>query len=118
MKAKVIATLAYPQSLVGGVQDLEECRHAGLFSSAARDCATCAQERECHWLYKNGEYAALEDKSLRELEDVLAFALGYVDSMVLQRQHNSSSCKCESCVWLRSARRVYHAVLEEVDSTV
>jgi len=116
MNPQIIASLAYPRRLVSGDQELDECRHDGQFSSRHRDCAVCAQGPECRWLYKNGEHAALEGKSLQELEDVLAFAIGFVESWALQRLHNNSaSCSCDSCVWLRSARELYARVHEETD---
>ena len=118
MKARIIASLAYPRSLISGDKDLDECRHDGEFSSRHQDCAVCAQGPECRWLYLHGEYAALEENSLRELQDILAFAIGFVDSWSRQRLHNiSSSCKCESCVWLHSARDLHHDVLKETART-
>jgi hypothetical protein len=118
MKARIIASLAYPRSLISGDKDLDECRHDGQFSSRHRDCAVCAQGPECRWLYKHGEYAALEENSLHELRDILAFAIGFVDSWSRQRMHHISSiCKCESCVWLHSARDLYDDVQEETAQT-
>ena len=111
MKAKIIETLAYPRRLVTGEQDLEACRHAGLYADRHTDCANCPQGPECHWLYRHGEYADLESQSLPELEDALAFTIGYVDSKILEWQHNAAHCKCDACSWLRTARRLYDRVL-------
>jgi len=111
MKARIIATLAYPRSLVSGEQDLEDCRHNGLFASRSGDCNACHQGPECHWLYQHGEYSDLAGKSLQQLEDALAFTIGYVDSKILEWQHSRASCKCDACTWLRSSRRLYDQVL-------
>lgn len=110
MKAEIIEALAYPRRLVSGEQDLEECRHAGLFSSGHSDCNACHQGPECHWLYQHGEYTDLNSKSLPDLEEALAFMVGYVDSKILEWQHDAH-CKCEACTWLYSARRLYDRVL-------
>ena len=117
MKTSIIAALAYPLNLVNGEQDLEECGHNGLFSSRSGDCSACPQGPECHWLYRHGEYVDLEGKSLPELEDALAFTIGYVDSKSIEWQHNSASCKCEACAWLRSSRRLYDQVLAKIEHT-
>ncbi len=111
MKSRIIAALAYPLSLVNGEQDLEACRHNGLFSNRSSDCGACPQGPECHWLYQHGEYADLGGKSLQELEDALAFTIGYVDSKILEWQHNRTNCKCDACAWLRQSRRLYDQVL-------
>ncbi len=113
MKTRIIAALAYPRSLVGGEQDLEECGHNGMFASRSGDCNTCHQGPECHWLYQYGEYADLEGKSLRQLEDALAFTIGYVDSKILEWRHNRADCKCEACAWLRNSRRLYDQLLAD-----
>lgn len=111
MKARIIEVLAHPRALVTGEQDLEDCHHNGLYSLRHGDCSACPQGPECRWLYQHGEYAALEDKSLAQLEEALAFALGYVDSRILEWGHDCVHCKCEHCAWLRAARRLYDQLL-------
>lgn len=102
MKKEVIIALMFPRTLIRGEIAPVECPHAGNYAPKDRRCLECYCGAECEWLFSNDEFVALEEKSLDELEGALEFAVGYVDAQVLRLGHNTSTCRCDACAWLKT----------------
>jgi hypothetical protein len=65
-------------------------------------------------LYDNDEFAALQQRPIEALVEALEFAMGYVDALTRQWQHDSRHCRCDACTWLRDAQRLFNAVYSGV----
>jgi hypothetical protein len=107
MSERVIKALAYPRFQLRGDLDLGDCPHGGLYDTQDPECLECNIGPECRWLYSNEEFAALQQKSLRDLIDALEFAIEYVDALVTEWEHKRHQCRCEACTWLRDAHRLF-----------
>ena len=111
MKQRIIEALAYPRKLVRNQIDPSECSHNGHFNSTDGDCQDCYHNAECEWLHSNDEFVALQSKSADELEGALEFAIGFVDALVTRRGHQTRTCCCEACVWLRDTEELFNDLL-------
>ncbi len=107
MKDKLIELLAYPRFQLRDDMSFEDCPHSGLYNGEARDCGQCEYAPECKWLYCNDEFAALKSRPVEALAAALGFALGYVDKEVDSWGHNSQTCQCDACTWLRAASALF-----------
>jgi hypothetical protein len=110
LKTAVIRMLDYPRSLVRRNVELHDCPHAGQFADTDARCRLCEFTMECHWLCQNDEFVALGEKSIDKIVEALSFALGYVDAETTIWGHRRQICRCEACIWLRSAQRLYDKV--------
>ena len=104
MKTAIISMFELPRKLHRGHLDLEDCEHAGNFSSEAVDCAVCDCRVECEWLYHNDEFTALVEKPVGDLLLALDAAVLYVDACVARADHDLEACRCDACTWLERAR--------------
>lgn len=106
MRRQIIETLAYPCTLVVANLDLDECPQNRYFNPVHPSCRTCSQGEECRWLNSNSEFTVLAEKPMEALYDALLFSIDYVDSLCSRADHNVRRCPCESCEWVRAARRL------------
>jgi len=101
----VIDALSYPRQLLHGSLNLESCPHGGFYSPGDTGCQDCDDRPECQWLYHNDEFVALDRKSDHDLAQALDFAICYVTAQAAG--HDTRSCHCASCAWLRGALPLY-----------
>jgi hypothetical protein len=100
--------LAFPRSYVRARIDLEACIHAGNYAPGDPVCAHCADWVECSWLYKNDAFSGLSEKHMVDLIEALDFAVDFVDASSYRSGHPpKADCRCDVCVWLQGARRLY-----------
>jgi hypothetical protein len=106
MRRRIIEALTYPRLLLMSNLDAEECPQNLFFNPLHKACQHCEQGEECHWLNCNDEFSVLVKKPLETLYDSLLFSIDYVDVQCARAGHNVRRCACESCHWIRSARRL------------
>ena len=106
MRRQIIEALTYPRIMVLGNLNAEECSQHLLFNIVHEACEFCGQRDECHWLNINDEFSVLAQKPMDLLYESLQFCIDYVDSQCTHANHNTRRCACESCLWVRSARRL------------
>ena len=106
MRRRIIEALTYPRITVLANLNAEECSQHLLFNLAHEECRYCEQSDECHWLNINDEFSVLMRKPMDLLFESLQFCIDYVDSQCTYANHNTRRCACESCHWVRSARRL------------
>ena len=111
MKQRIIEALAYPRVLVRNQIDPSECSHNGHFNTMDGECQDCYHNAECEWLHSNDEFVALQSKSAEELEGALEFAIGFVDALCTRRGHQTRTCGCEACIWLRDTEQLFNDLL-------
>lgn len=86
--------------------DLEDCPQNSYFNPAHPSCRHCAQADECHWLNCNDEFSILATKPIELVYEALLFSIDYVETHCSRASHNVRRCACESCYWIRAARRL------------
>lgn len=106
MRRQLIEALTYPRILLLANQDVEDCPQNRYFNPAHRACQRCEQGEECHWLNCNDEFSVLARKPMETLFESLLFCIDYVDAQCSRENHNTRRCVCESCAWVRMARRL------------
>jgi hypothetical protein len=86
--------------------DVDECPQNNYYNPAHPACRYCDQDEECHWLNSNDEFSVLATKPMHILYESLLFSIEYVDARSSRAKHNVRRCACESCHWVRKARRL------------
>ena len=114
MRRRIIEQLTYPRMLLLANLDVGECPQNRYFNPAHNACQRCEQGEECHWLNRNDEFSVLAQLPMKTLFESLSFCIDYVDAQNTRANHNVRRCACESCHWVRKARRL---ACEYMDST-
>lgn len=106
MRRSIIEALTYPRILMTSQMDVGDCPMHRYFNPAHQSCQVCIQYEECIWLNSNDEFSVLLDKPMDVLFEAFVFSIEHVDAHVSSNKHNFRRCVCESCSWLRDARRL------------
>ena len=106
MRRRIIEQLTYPRMLLLANLHTEECPQNRYFNPAHNACQHCEQGEECHWLNGNDEFSVLAQVPMEMLLESLSFCIDYVDAESTRAYHNVRRCTCESCAWVRRARRL------------
>jgi hypothetical protein len=109
MRRQILEALTYPRMVVLANLDGEECSQHLYFNPAHPSCQLCYQSEECRWLKGNDEFSVLAEKPMDALFESLLFGIEYVDVQCSRASHNVRRCACESCRWVRDARRLGRA---------
>jgi hypothetical protein len=106
MRQRIIDALAYPRILVLANLDADECPQNLYFNPAHQTCRHCRQREECRWLNRNDEFTMLSAKPIEALYESLLFCIDFVNAQSAYANHNTRRCDCESCQWVRQARKL------------
>jgi hypothetical protein len=106
MRRRIIEALTYPRIMVLDNLHAAECSQHLSFNIGHEGCKYCEQRDECHWLNINDEFSVLAQRPMDSLYESLQFCIDYVNSQCTYANHNARRCACESCHWVRSARRI------------
>lgn len=85
--------------------DLDGCPHNGWRDPFDRHCIDCETTLQCGWLQHCEDVTARPDNGLSVLFRMLEQSRSYVQDLVREWGHDSISCRCDTCRWLRKARR-------------
>ncbi|MGA7802316.1 MAG: hypothetical protein WCC36_16075 [Gammaproteobacteria bacterium] len=107
---KVINLLDFPRFQVREYLDLDGCAHSGNYDRDDRECRQCGFGMECEWLNRNDEIAMLKQRRLEELDHALDTAISYVQARAAGWEHDTRTCHCDSCEWLREAEHTRREV--------
>lgn len=109
VREELISLLQFPRSLVQEeLHDREmDCPHCLRFAKNDSECVMCDRSDECHWLWENDEFNALEKRPLSQLMEALDYALCYVQGEVVSWGHRWRECPCDACAWVNAAQQVY-----------
>ncbi len=108
MRRNIIDVLVYPRQVAKANVDLTNCPHSGFFKVLDKKCEQCSKSYECEWLNSTDEFNDLAAKPMEFLYRALTFGIDYVDAQVADQDHDADICECESCEWIRNARRLLH----------
>ena len=106
MRRRIIEAITYPRMVLLESLDGDECPQNRYFNATHRACQFCEQGEECRWLNGNDEFSVLAEKPMDELFASLQFCIDFVDARCSRSGHNVARCPCESCSWVRQARRL------------
>ncbi len=106
MRRRIIEELTYPRMLLLANLDTEECTQNRYFNPAHNACQHCEQGEECRWLNRNDEISVLARMPMDALFESMFFCIDYVGAKNTRANHNVRRCACESCTWVRKARRL------------
>ena len=106
MRLRILEALTYPRILLRANLDAGECPQNWSYNAAHKPCQRCEQSEECQWLNCNDELTVVSKKPMETLYESLLFCIDYVDAHCTHASDNVRRCACESCHWVRSARRV------------
>lgn len=111
MRQRFIEALTYPRMLMASHIDASDCPMNRYFNPLHGSCQVCEQGEECHWLNRNDEFSVLLDQPMEVLVGTFEFSVDYIDAYLSRENHSLRRCACDSCRWLRNARRLlreYH----------
>ena len=106
MRRRIIEELTYPRMILLANLDVEECTQNQFFNPAHDACQRCEQGEECRWLNRNDEFSVLAQLPMETLFESISFCIDYVGAQNTVANHNVRRCACESCTWVRKARRL------------
>ena len=106
MRQKFIEAMTYPRILMAAHIDANDCPMHRYYNPEHGSCQACEQGIECHWLNQNDEFSALVNQPMEALVATFEFSVDYVDAYLSRENHSLRFCACDSCMWLRDARRL------------
>ncbi|MCJ7589840.1 MAG: hypothetical protein MUO51_00640 [Woeseiaceae bacterium] len=98
--------LDYPRWIIERDVDFTDCRYQGRYTASAEVCTTCLFGDACCWL-KLARTPASPDDPLPDLMNALRKAATYLQATY--SENHERGCSCETCLWLRQARRFLHS---------
>lgn len=102
----MIEALTYPRIVLMANLEGEDCPQNLMFNASHQSCQACEQGDECQWLSINDEFSVLAHMPMASLHECLEFCIDYVQARCSRSHHNVLHCACESCEWVRMARRL------------
>lgn len=106
MRRRILEELTYPRIMMLANLDVEECNQNQYFNPAHEACRRCEQGEECRWLNRNDEFSVLVQMPMEVLLESIFFCIDYVGAQNARANHSVKRCACESCDWVRRARRL------------
>ena len=102
----MIEALTYPRMVLLANLESEACPQNRMFNASHESCQACEQGTDCQWLNINDEFSVLAQKPMDSLYESLEFCIDYMEAACSRSHHNVLRCVCESCDWVRTARRL------------
>ena len=106
MRRELIEALTYPRLLILRMIDARECEHDSLFDATSARCHHCSMDRECHWASCLNDFEDLRSKPVHTLNASLRYSVRLVEALHNELLHDSTSCTCEACSWIRDSQRL------------
>jgi hypothetical protein len=106
MRQEFIEAMTYPRMLMTSHIDASDCPMNRYYNAEHESCQLCEQGEECHWLNRNDEFSVLMEQPMEALVATFEISVDYVDAYLTRENHSSRRCACDSCCWLRDARRL------------
>lgn len=103
---RFIDKLKSARPLVVAYFDPPGCDWSGRFHAEQKECRQCADASVCSWIFGQDPAPDLSAFSEDELNDALVYAAGFLESEMFVADHDSESCSCAICVWVRDAKSV------------
>ncbi|WP_275098638.1 hypothetical protein [Sedimenticola hydrogenitrophicus] len=108
-REQIITALGFPRLLMEQEIKRRVCPEHYRFNDQVEECNECLYILECQCY---GEYLAgpaLGKASTIELVRLLQFGYEYVTHQLKRQDHETASCSCELCSWIRSVTPLLEA---------
>ena len=104
MRRQLIEALTYPRLLVLKIIQDKDCPHNSLFDPLDERCFKCDINRECHWVRCLNDFSDFADKPTYTVNASLRYGIRLVKSLHEELEHDTETCPCEVCSWVRDAQ--------------
>ncbi len=104
LTAYVVRLLEYPRWVIERDVDFTDCGQQGVFDAAIADCIGCPFGAACRWLNQH-RTPSTENAPFGDLVAALDAAVLYLQATAPHKR----GCDCDTCDWLRDARRFLRA---------
>ena len=98
----VESLLDYPRWIIERDVDFTDCHYQGIYTASAERCVNCRFGEACCWLNLTRTPIPKNDP-IPDLVTALRVAANYLQ--VTYSENHERDCVCETCLWLRQARR-------------
>ena len=106
MKTQVLKALEFPRSAILPSISARQCHRGGYYHATDPACELCWLRQECRWLSSQNDFIALGARPVSEMVGSLKEAIKHLDAHRHEAHHNALACCCDSCRWLRDAKRL------------
>lgn len=106
MRDRIIEALDYPRRLIRETVGGRDCPEDSRFDAGSLPCHCCDIRQECQWACCLDEFDDFAGKPDYTLNASLCYGIAMVESLRRRENHDTETCECEACSWLRSSRRL------------
>lgn len=121
MRHQLIEALMYPRKMVEELIAEGNFQHENLFEATGERCNHCDGSGDCSWTTCLQDFRHFDDMSTDQLGATLREGIKLVESLFNELHHDETSCRCETCNWIRNAEHLTEEVehhLPHVDPAV
>lgn len=98
---RIIEALSYPRSLMEKEIKRRDCPEHHRFNEHSDDCNDCLYILECQSYADRLSETSLKQISEPQLRKLLQLGLEYVAYQTGRMDHETDSCTCDLCRWVR-----------------
>lgn len=102
--------IASARGLVRNYFEVPDCVWQGRYHHDQAACQKCADGAVCEWIFAQDPDPDLSAFSLAQLEDAHVFAVGFLEGRMVDAGHETNTCSCEMCTWIRTALAEFTAL--------
>ena len=106
MQRQLIEALTHPTLLVLKIIEDRDCPQDSLFDALSERCFQCDINKECHWVSCLNDFADFAEQHTYTINASLRYGISLVETLHGEFQDEKTLCTCESCSWVRDARRL------------
>jgi len=106
MRRQLIEAISYPALMVRQLVEAGNYPHKSLYEATGERCHKCKADGECKWDTCLQDFRHFEDRSEQFLTETLREGIKLVEALHSELRHDETTCKCETCTWIRNAEHV------------
>jgi hypothetical protein len=100
-----IDKLETARQLVATYFESPGCTWDGRYHAEQHECRQCVDAAVCSWIFAQDPAPDLTTFSETQLIDALIFAGGFLEGQMFGEGHDSESCACQICLWVRDIHK-------------
>ncbi|MFQ5608642.1 MAG: hypothetical protein ACE5F8_00035 [Woeseiaceae bacterium] len=105
MRRQLIEALSYPHLLIQQLIEEGNFAYDSFYEVIGERCNAC-DGGSCGWDKCFGDFSHRDDKTTEELSASLREGIRLVEAMHSKLRHDETSCRCETCTWIRNAEHL------------
>ena len=106
MRRQLIEALIYPRLLVLKLIEGGHCPYDSLYDATGERCKNCGPKGDCNWVRCLQDFRQFDTKPTEVLSTSLREGIRLVESLHSELRHDETSCRCETCIWIRNAEHL------------